>query len=145
VPSGSLARAEKVTVKGATPLVVSAEIVQLGGWPVTLFFRNQGVVVGLVLKKASKWLATLKTPLLDGCVKSSRTSSQFQTKPSERGLVPSAQRYGPHATHGATTVPWAESKFRLLRPRIWSSITHLSANAVSNANGSGLRALGTSV
>src|SRR5206468_10536677 len=82
----------KWTASGATPLVTSAEARQVG-WPATGFFRNQGVVVGSVLKNARSSWATLGTPPVTvGWVKSLCTSEHSQVNPSPRGVVPSTQR-----------------------------------------------------
>src|SRR5215471_6904365 len=78
--------ASKLTVRGMNPLLVLAVGAQSGP-PGALFFKNQGVVVGSVLKKASNWLATFATPLLLGWVKSvCERSEHDQTSPSERGV-----------------------------------------------------------
>src|SRR5205814_3155655 len=116
LPSGSVAVAEKFTVSGATPLLVLAPGEQVGGCPLTLDLRNHGVAVACVLKKASSSCATLFRPVVEGCVKSLCTSEHNQVNLSERGLVPSAQRYDAQASHGATTVPLLRSKFRLPTP-----------------------------
>src|SRR5438105_996374 len=96
--------AVKLTVRGATPFVGLAAAVRLGG--VVVFLRNHGVAVGSVLKKARSSPATLRTPLLEGCVNSSRKSEHSHTNPSERGVMPSAHKYGPHDNQGATTGPF---------------------------------------
>lgn len=64
--------------------------------------RNQQRVTGDVLKKSSSILPTLPTPDGDGCVPSLERSVVAQTSPSERGITPRPQRYGPQATQGAT-------------------------------------------
>ncbi len=62
LPSGSVAEALKVTVRGAAPLDgVAVALVIWGGWP-AVGLRNHGVEVGSVLKKASSWSATLTLP-----------------------------------------------------------------------------------
>src|SRR5438552_8310139 len=99
------ALAAKLTVSGMKPLFVLAKGAQVGP-PAALFFKNHGVVVGSVLKTASNWLATLYTPLLLGCVKSlCERSEHDQTSPSDRGVRPSPQMYGPQEIQGATTGP----------------------------------------
>src|SRR2546426_369405 len=82
-----------------------------GGWPVSGGFKNQGVAVGSVLKKARSWWATLGTPPVAlGWVKSlCKSSGHSQVKPSPRGVIPSAQRYGPQDSQGATAGPWLVS------------------------------------
>ena len=72
-------------------------------------------------------------------------SEQNHTNPSDRGFVPSAHKYGPQASHGATTAPLFESKFKFPVPLIWFSIIHRTENADSYANGSGLWLPATSV
>src|SRR5215468_3260772 len=94
--------AAKRTRSGATPSVTSALAVTVGR-PVSGFFRNQGIAVGSVLKKARSWWATFGTPPVeDGWVKSLCKSLHSQVKPSPRGVVPSAHKYGPQESHGTT-------------------------------------------
>jgi len=59
---------------------------------------------------ASRLSATFCRPVADGCVPSAGFSSlHAHVSPSERGFSPSAQSYGPHDSHGATTGPLAAS------------------------------------
>src|SRR5262249_37406383 len=63
--------------------------------------RNQGTVVESVVKKSISSFVTCSRPGSVGCVPSVLKSSHGQVRPSLRGVSPSAQRYGPHASHGA--------------------------------------------
>src|SRR5438552_15640985 len=72
----------KRTRSGATPSVTSADALRVGG-PAIGFFRNHGVAVGSVLKKARSWCATLGTPPpADGWVRSPCKSFVTQMNPS---------------------------------------------------------------
>src|SRR5439155_23485307 len=104
--------AAKLTVSGAVPLVAPAETLNTGGLVVCR--KNQGAVVGSVLKKARSCRATFGTPpLAEGCVKSlCKSSGQSEVNPSDRPAVPSVQMYGPQESHGARTGPLAGSKFK---------------------------------
>src|SRR5205823_2664932 len=67
---------------------------------------NHGSVNGDVVKKFANCAPTFGTPLPgDGCVPSLWKSDCTHVNPSERGLVPFAQRYGPQASHGAVPLP----------------------------------------
>src|ERR1051325_1024805 len=127
LPSGSDALAVKVTASGATPLLVLAAGAHVGGRFVTVLRRNHGVAVGSVLKKLSSCCATFGTPpLVEGCVKSDSRSEHIHLKLSERGVMPSAQRYGPHASHGATTGPLFVLKLSDGSPLSCFSMSHLT-------------------
>jgi hypothetical protein len=89
--AGSCTLALKSTTSGAGPPVALASTVTIGGVAPGAR-RNQGIVVGSVLKNASSWSATLVSPLVEGCVKSATTSAHSQVKPSLRGTLPSAHK-----------------------------------------------------
>src|SRR5262245_40942459 len=70
----------------------------------------QGAVAASRRTNASRLSATVNRPVVDGCVPSLEFSSRHaQVSPSERAFKPSAHRYGPHDSHGATTAPFAAS------------------------------------
>src|SRR5262245_24479167 len=82
-----------------------------GEWR-TLFYRvarNHGVAVASLLKKLISISATFSRADVAGWVPSSLYSEHDHVSPSLRGTSPSAQRYGPHASHGALTSPRAGS------------------------------------
>src|SRR5438105_4757993 len=83
------------------------DAVRAGACPAAGFFRNQGVALGSVSKKASKWFASFVIPVVEGWIKSVLTSLHNQVNPSDRAAVPSAQKYGPQRSSGATTGPLA--------------------------------------
>src|SRR5687768_237071 len=62
---------------------------------------NQLWVCGELSMKPISMFATFWRPLADGCVPSAARSVASQVSPSLRAFVPSAHRYGPHASHGA--------------------------------------------
>src|SRR4051812_10353640 len=64
-------------------------------------FTNQQRVYGEFRKKSSNFSATLATPACEGLKPSASKSAGSQTNPSERGVVPAVQRYGPHNSSGA--------------------------------------------
>src|SRR5262245_58401632 len=65
-----------------------------------------GAVVTSRRTNASRLSATFSRPVADGCVPSLAFNSlHAHVRPSERGFSPSAHRYGPHESHGATTGP----------------------------------------
>src|SRR6185503_18957394 len=69
-----------------------------------------GAVAASRRTNASRLSATFARPVVDGWVPSLELSSlHAHVRPSERGFKPSAQRYGPHDSHGATTGPFAGS------------------------------------
>src|ERR1041385_553504 len=69
-----------------------------------------GAVAASRRTNASRLSATFARPVADGWVPSLELSSlHAHVRPSERGFKPSAQRYGPHDSHGATTGPFAGS------------------------------------
>ena len=63
---------------------------------------NQHFVSVDVLKNDMRRPATFVTPACEGCVPSAVKSVVSHTNPSDLGVVPAAQKYGPHATQGAT-------------------------------------------
>jgi len=66
------------------------------------YLRNHSRAVGSARTKSSSMVATFCWPVVLGCVPSVALSSEHaHVRPSLRGRTPSAQRYGPHATHGA--------------------------------------------
>src|SRR5690242_7398437 len=111
------------------------------GAEVVAAFRNHGVAVSSWPKNAIRLSATMVWPWADGCVPSDWNDEQAHVNPSARGESPSAQRYGPHESHGACTLPCAGSKFRLSMPAICASMSHFTAKPDSYAYGSGLRSL----
>src|SRR5262249_17587954 len=126
-PLTGVAVAVKWTVMPLAPDVWQAVTVTVGARPEAAGRRNQVVVAGSGLKKASSMRATFLHPLALGCVASLGVSDRTQVKPSERGLVPLAHRYGPHNSSGATTLPLDGSELRLPLPLIWSWIVHFTA------------------
>ena len=60
-------------------------------------------VVSVFTKSRSIW-ATICLPEALGWVPSALKFEQAQVSPSQRGFSPSAQRYGPHESHGATAL-----------------------------------------
>src|SRR5205085_164215 len=62
---------------------------------------NQFAAVGSARRKSSSSVAPLRAPLSESVSPSALKSSRSHVRPSERGVVPSAQRYGPQAIHGA--------------------------------------------
>jgi len=69
-----------------------------------------GAVAASRRTNASRLSATFCRPVVEGCVPSLGFSSlHAHVSPSERGVSPSAHRYGPHDSHGATTGPFAAS------------------------------------
>src|SRR6266496_1618614 len=70
-------------------------------FPLAQFARNQPRAVGAVLKKKSSSEPTFRSPDCEGCVPSDSKSARTQVRQSKRGVVPFAQRYGPHAIQGA--------------------------------------------
>src|SRR5438093_8472827 len=63
---------------------------------------NHGWLYGELSMKLSNIVPTFCSPDCEGCVRSPLSKSLIdQVSPSERGVVPSAHKYGPHASHGA--------------------------------------------
>ena len=66
-------------------------------------YRHHSLAVASPLTKSSRSCATFWRPLALGCVPSlDWRSLQAHDRPALLGVVPSAQRYGPHPTQGAT-------------------------------------------
>ena len=104
--------------------------------------RNHGRAVASVLKNQRSMPATFAAPCADGCVPSdSLRSGHSQVKPSPLGTNPSAHKYGPHESHGATTSPCEGSKLRPESPWICPAMSHFVAKPDSYAYGSGLSAV----
>jgi hypothetical protein len=66
--------------------------------------RNHPAAVRSCKKNSNNIMAALRAPLSESVAPSSPKSSRSHVTPSERGIVPFAQKYGPHATHGTEPV-----------------------------------------
>src|SRR2546422_8335735 len=71
-------------------------------WPE---LKYHGLVVSSARKNLSRLSATSSRPLVEGWVPSVWKSSQCHLRLSLRPTSPSAQRYGPHDSQGASTGP----------------------------------------
>src|SRR5262249_5061514 len=81
-----------------------AGMLSIGTAPEAIAYH--GFVVASARKNAARLSATLSRPLVEGCVPSLLLKSEHaHVRPSERGVSPSAHRYGPHDSHGASTGP----------------------------------------
>src|SRR4051812_5234310 len=89
---------EPVEICGKYPAALTMEAID--GEVASTGVTNHGLAVVSALKKSRSACATFRSPNADGCVPSCWNSSHAQVSPSNRRLSPSAQRYGPHATHG---------------------------------------------
>src|SRR5207249_10316903 len=92
-----------ISKRELSPVVANADASGSYDTPPTgeLAAANHDFVSSEARKKLSSIVPTLVRPDVAGCVPSGPESVCCQVNPSERGVVPLAQRYGPQAIHGA--------------------------------------------